>query len=190
MAVYKIFASADATMYSAYPGQNTGLDEILEVACYNSSVPSAVLSAGTADDIRRSLVLFSTSDLQTAYSTVNGANFSSSLKLYLANAQNLNTTYNIEIRQASQSWDMGTGLYSDNPITENGVCWNNTGSYNSGSTNWIGSQYLYTQGGGSWTSTYVTQSFGYKDYKDVNVNVTPIVTNWLVNNQPKNPSFG
>ena len=32
MAVYKIFPSSDATLYSKYPAQNTGLDEILEVA--------------------------------------------------------------------------------------------------------------------------------------------------------------
>ena len=32
MAVYKIFPSADATLYSKYPAQNTGLDEMLEVA--------------------------------------------------------------------------------------------------------------------------------------------------------------
>ena len=32
MAIYKIFPEKDATLYSAYPSQNTGLDEILEVS--------------------------------------------------------------------------------------------------------------------------------------------------------------
>jgi len=32
MAVYKIFPSADATLYSSSPAANTGLDEILEVS--------------------------------------------------------------------------------------------------------------------------------------------------------------
>jgi hypothetical protein len=32
MAVYKIFPTQDATLYSAYPTMNTGLDAILEVS--------------------------------------------------------------------------------------------------------------------------------------------------------------
>ena len=36
MAVYKIFASADATIYSRYPVKNTGIDPILEVSVKNS----------------------------------------------------------------------------------------------------------------------------------------------------------
>ena len=35
MAVYKIFASADTTLYSSSPAANTGLDEILEVSVKN-----------------------------------------------------------------------------------------------------------------------------------------------------------
>ena len=30
MAVYKIFPTADATIYSRFPVKNTGLDEVLE----------------------------------------------------------------------------------------------------------------------------------------------------------------
>ena len=36
MAVYQIFASADATIYSRYPVKNTGRDEVLEVSVKNS----------------------------------------------------------------------------------------------------------------------------------------------------------
>ena len=36
MAVYNIFASADATIYSRYPLKNTGRDPILEVSVKNS----------------------------------------------------------------------------------------------------------------------------------------------------------
>ena len=32
MAVYKIFPSQDATLYSAYPAMNTGIDEIIEAS--------------------------------------------------------------------------------------------------------------------------------------------------------------
>ena len=61
MAVYKIFPSSDATLYSKFPAQNTGLDEILEVAAKNSDDPQNSLIAGISssilyDDIRRSLI--------------------------------------------------------------------------------------------------------------------------------------
>ena len=36
MAVYQIFASADATIYSRYPVKNTGIDQVLEVSVKNS----------------------------------------------------------------------------------------------------------------------------------------------------------
>jgi hypothetical protein len=189
MAVYKIFASADATLYSAYPEDNTGLDEILEVASQNSDVPLGILADGNSDDIRRAVIQFSNTDLQAAYALVSGSTWESNLRLYLATATNLNTLYSIEVRQVSQSWEMGTGKFMDDPPTKNGVCWYTTSSYTavSGSTtNWVGSQYLFVPGGGSWTNTFTTQSFGYKDNKDVNVNVTPIVNNWVVGSQSNN----
>ena len=128
MAVYKIFASADTTLYSAYPTQNAGLDEILEVACKNSSIPSVVLSAGSGDDIRRTLIKFSDEDLMLAknFLSSSSASYDAYLRLYLANAENLNTLYSIEILQASQSWEMGTGKFLDLPAATNGACWSTT----------------------------------------------------------------
>ena len=32
MAIYKLFPTKDATIYSRYPSKNTGLDEILDVS--------------------------------------------------------------------------------------------------------------------------------------------------------------
>ena len=43
MAVYKIFPTADATLYSRFPNQNTGLDEILEVSVKNDADASSAL---------------------------------------------------------------------------------------------------------------------------------------------------
>jgi hypothetical protein len=48
-----------------------------------------------------------------------------------------------------------------------------------GTNNWTPSNYLYTVGGGSWYGSGVSQSFGYKDDKDLNVNVTDIVQYWI-----------
>jgi hypothetical protein len=180
MAVYKIFAAADATLYSAYPSQSTGLDEILEVGCKNSLIPSSV--ASSADDIRRSVILFSNTDLNTAYNLVSGSNWVSNLRLYFANAENLSTIYNLEVRQVSQSWSMGTGKFLDIPESKNGVSWVNAAE----STTWTSpTDYFNTVGGGNWISNVnVTQSFGYKDNKDLNVNIKTITQNWLVNGQP------
>lgn len=190
MAVYKIFPTADATLYSKYPAQNTGLDEILEVAVKNSDNPANSLVAGISstllyDDIRRSVIKFSDSDLATIKKYCTGS-WNASLKLYLANAENLNTTYSLEIRQVSQSWDMGTGKFSDSPETRNGVCWYSTSSYYTSASSWevSSSQYFMTPGGGSWTGSYFgSQSFDYTSPKDVNANITRIVDSWFSGSQ-------
>ena len=177
MAVYKIFAEADTTLYSAYPNQNTGLDEILEVGCRNSQVPSEVLAQGAGDDLRRSLIKFNTIEMEPLITTINGNPWAAYLRLYLATAENLNTSYNVEVRMVSSSWSMGTGKFLDNPSATNGATWNAPGT---GSGQWVNPSYYLTQGGGNWTATQtaISQSFGYKDNKDINVDITPIVTSW------------
>ena len=186
MAVYKIFPSSDATLYSKFPAQNTGLDEILEVAAKNSDDPQNSLIAGVSssilyDDIRRSLIRFSDEDLNKIKLFSTGS-WKAGLKLYLADADNLSTTYSLEVRQVSQSWNMGTGKFADSPETRNGVCWYNTSSYVSANNSWAtnASQYFMTPGGGSWTGSYFgSQSFDYKANKDPNVDVTRIVDSWF-----------
>ena len=186
MAVYKIFPSSDATLYSKFPAQNTGLDEILEVAAKNSDDPQNSLIAGVSssilyDDIRRSLIRFSDEDLNKIKLFSTGS-WKAGLKLYLADADNLSTTYSLEVRQVSQSWDMGTGKFADAPETRNGVCWYSTSSYYSTDYSWAtnASEYFMTPGGGSWTGSYFgSQSFDYKADKDPNVDVTQIVDSWF-----------
>ena len=61
MAVYKIFPTQDATIYSAYPSLNTGLDEILEVTTTTEGVydPNPQVS--------RFLIQFSTNEINNLY---------------------------------------------------------------------------------------------------------------------------
>lgn len=175
MAVYKIFAAADATLYSAYPSQSTGLDEILEVGCKNSLIPSSV--ASSADDIRRAVILFSNEDINTAYSlTSDSATWDANLRLYLANAENLTTQYDVHVANVTENWDMGNGKFLDIPENKSGVSWVN----NTETTLWADpTDWFNTKGGGSWdTERVVTQSFGYKDSKDLNIGVTDIVGKW------------
>jgi hypothetical protein len=178
MAVYKIFPIADATLYSAYPSTNTGLDEILEVACYNSQNPANLTLSNLAatDDIRRAIIKFDSSEISNTIALATSS-FSAYLKLYLASANNLNTDYSLEVRQLSQDWSMGTGKLNDLPTTQNGVSWYSTSSY-SGSVNWNSSAYYKTIGGGSWTATSSSQSYNYKSDKDPIIDVSTIVRQW------------
>lgn len=192
MAVYKIFASADTTLYSKFPAQNTGLDEILEVGARNSDSPANFFVDPVptepllADDLRRPLIQFSDSDINIIKSFATGS-WQAGLKLYLANAENLSTTYSLEVRSVSQSWQMGTGQIDDVPETRNGACWYSPNAFISASSTWANGSYYLTPGGGSWSgSYYVTQSFGYKDSKDINADVTTFVNAWFSGSSPNN----
>jgi len=184
MAVYKIFASADASLYSSQPARNTGLDEILEVSVKNNKKPlnnfvAAVPSEPILeDDLRRAVILFSNTDLNKIKTFTTGS-WKSNLRLYLANAENLSTSYSLQIAAVSSSWSMGTGKLSDNPQTRNGVCWYNTGSFVSASSSWPNPSYYLTPGGGNFSGSFLSQSFDYKSNKDIDTEVTPIVNNWF-----------
>jgi hypothetical protein len=239
MAVYNIFASADATLYSLYPVKNTGRDPILEVSVKNSQDGTRFLgrspitenpyynydlaAAGnysTTDayfpgyDIRRSVLQFSDKDITLLQSfanqSVSGA-YQANLQLFLASAQNLSTTYSLDILPLSQSWCMGTGQYAQVPQSVNGVSWVYTCASGS-SEPWLedgfvwgnidlprwenatsiwnyeptpGSPY-YITGGGSWNNIPTTQSFGYMSNKDINANITNIMTGWFSGSIPNN----
>jgi hypothetical protein len=189
MAVYKIFAEQDTTLYSKFPAQNTGLDEILEVAVKNNENIGASITPTvdpiSVDDLRRALIKFSDEDLALLKSYATGS-FKTFLRVYVANAENLTTDYDLEIRQVSQSWEMGTGKFADSPETKNGACWYSSQSYSSIYTDWINPSFYITSGGGSWTNNYVTQSFAYNQSKDINVDVTSIVQTWFSSSQANN----
>jgi len=238
MAVYNIFASADATIYSRYPLKNTGRDPILEVSVKNSQDGTRFLyrnpitenpyytydlaangNYSTSDayfpntDIRRSVLQFSDQDinkLKVYASQAKSGSYAASLKLFLASAQNLNTTYSLDVFPVSQSWCMGTGQFAQVPQSVNGVSWmytcqsgsspawsedtfywNNIDlpSWESASYNWeyvptVGQPY-YVGSGGSWYD-YIesTQSFDYMSNKDINTDITDIMTEWLSGSIP------
>jgi hypothetical protein len=192
MAVYKIFASADASLYSKEPARNTGLDEILEVSVKNSNTPlnyfvdPVPTEPLLQDDLRRSVILFSNEDLDKI-KTFRTGSYQTNLRLYLATAENLNTTYDLEIASVASSWTMGTGKLADNPQTRNGVCWYNTGSFVDASNNWPGASYYLTPGGGNWNIIILSQSFDYNSNKDINANVTTLVDEWF---DQVHPNYG
>ena len=205
MAVYQIFASADATLYSRYPAKNTGRDSILEVSAKNSQDGTRYLYRNSLtdnpyytydlaangnystseyffpeSDIRRAILQFSPADIakiKLFASRSIGGSWQANLKLYLATAQNLSTTYSLDAYAVSQSWSMGTGQYAQIPESRNGVSWTYTGPYQN-STPWAetGSSY--------YTTVSSSQFFDYMTNKDVNMNVTDIVNRWFSGSIP------
>lgn len=188
MAIFKVFPDKDATIYSAFPKKNTGLDEILEVSVKNSFDelnPNYRTGSIVKEDIRRALLTFSDSDINTLKSFSTGS-WKAYLKLYLANAQNLSQNFYLEVRQLSQSYDMGTGQYGDHPETMNGVCWYSTSSYFTTASSWASSKNYTVSGGGSWTNLLATASFTNSTDKDLVCDVTNILHSWFSGSAPNN----
>ena len=156
MAVFKIFPIKDSFISSQYVNNNYGRDEILEIST-------------TPDNKSRSLIQFDQNEIIDVINNITGS-YNVELKLYLAYVSNLSQDYSIEIYPLSSSWDMGTGRDSDTPNPKNGVNWNYpklsiTSSWNGGDIN-----------------NKITQSFQYTDNKDIKCNITPIISNWVGNN--------
>ena len=119
MAYYSIFPEKDTTLYS-HPGRiglNTGHDEILEV----------VKEKGTSD-VRyypsRILIKFNTAEVQDVLTNkITTTTWSSSLELFSTEHKNLATTLNIEAYPLSQSFNEGTGRFTNIPTGSDGASW-------------------------------------------------------------------
>ena len=129
MAYYFLFPEKVSTIYS-HPDRlklNTGHDEILEI----------VKEKGTSDSRyypSRALIKFNNTEIQTALSLLESfransfseANITNnltqvSLQLLSTEHKNLSTILNLEAYPISQSWDEGSGRYSNLPTSSNGV---------------------------------------------------------------------
>ena len=191
MAYYFIFPERDATIYS-HPDRlkmNTGHDEILEI----------VKEKGSSDDRyypSRILIKFKNDEIKSTISNIvgstkfNGDSDTSqvSLKLYSGEHKNLARTLNLETFAVSESWDEGTGRYSNLPTGSNGCSWNfrdnditktfwTTGSFGNGSTGSINAVGI-TPGGGTWYTGSLfqgAQQFLQGDKLDTDIDVKSIV---------------
>jgi len=184
MAVYKIFPTKDATIYSLYPNKNTGLDEIIETSLEigNSENPFPQTS--------RFLIKYDTNDITNVINNlISGSEWKSNLRCFIATGEAISSDTTLEVYPISQSWDMGNGKYSFIPEIQNGVSWIwrnytsgsmwETSSYSPGTTGSYSTS--SSMGGGTW---YVTQSLSgsqvlsYYSDKDINIDVTNIVKAW------------
>jgi hypothetical protein len=191
MAVYKIFPSQDTTIYSGTPNKNTGLDEILEVSTFPTSLSEYA-------EANRFLIQFYSNEINDIINNkINGNTWDAYLRCFIAHVQGLNLDTTIETYPISQSWNMGIGKYLYNPEVTEGSSWgwrnyedgnvwfttssvfpiNTTGSYNSGS-------YV---GGGTWyTNLSASQTFDYFSNKDLFLDVKNIVRAWYSSSIPNN----
>jgi|MDSV01.2.fsa_nt_gb hypothetical protein len=195
MAVYKIFPTKDASIYTISQSMNTGLDEIVE---------ASTTIAETLPQVSRYLMHFSNteitnmlgSDFTTGGKIGIGSEYSVFLKNSAAVVNGLQLDQVLEVYPVSGSWGMGTGKYYNTPITTNGVSWEwrtYSGS-DAGALKWnisgasgsaVTSSYSSSAiGGGNWYTASATdslvasQTFSYGNSTDLNIDVTNIVKNW------------
>ena len=186
MAVYKIFPTQDATIYTGNPSMNTGLDEILEATTnFISNNPPLKTSLPQSS---RFLIQFDSNDITyVSSSLIKTQSWGVNLKLFTAKTLGIQTDTKLIVNAISQSWNMGTGKYLDLPEAQNGVSWIwrdysgslkwNTASFGAGSTGSFTSS--YSHGGGVWwTGSQVSQSFSYYSNLDLNFDVKSIVQQW------------
>jgi hypothetical protein len=176
MAIYKIFPTKDASIYSYYPGKNAGLDEILDLSIYKS--------LADAGEVSRIAIAFSPTEISDVLtSKINTSPYDAYLKLYLANATEIPLDYTIYCHPISGSWVMGTGRAANVPSSSNGVSWkyrNLEGdSVFYGTSAGVTSSYSSTVGGGMWwtgSNLVATQSFDYQATKDIELKVTNAIS--------------
>jgi hypothetical protein len=158
MAIYRIFPDKDAFIYSEVPTANAGRDEIVEIGGY----PGTIDGTGQASRI---VTKFSDSEIDDVINnkiTLDATgSMSASLKLYLAEANELPVEYTLYAYPiyiaGSGDWDNGTGKFGDTPVNRTGVNWTykNAGQLNAWSTSnfatfTTGSFITGKEGGGNW----------------------------------------
>ena len=189
MAYSFIFPENDATIYS-HPDRtkmNTGGDEILEI----------VKEKGSSDQVyypSRVLIKFRNEEIKDVIANkIGSTTFNSgisqvTLQLLSTEHKNLSSTLNLEVFAVSQSWDEGTGRFSNLPTSSNGCSlifrdnditgtkWS-TSSFGIATTGSLEASGI-TRGGGVWYTGSLfqgSQQFLQGSNLDTNINVTTIV---------------
>lgn len=189
MAVYKIFPIKDATIYSAYPAMNTGLDPLLEVT---NEFP---LNLSPSPRVARALLEFDQDEINDVVDNKITGSFKTNLRSYVSLAEGITNTSTLFCYPISSSgWVNGTGQYLDSPQTTNGVSWVYQGE--SGSRAWgiddtrpyLTSSYTSgNRGGGTWytgsnnpnvSSVEKSQTFTLRSKKDLDIDVSDHIQLW------------
>ena len=198
MAVHKLFPSKDSTIYSFYPTMNTGIDPILESS-------NLTPSTNPNPEVSRFLIKFDQTEIENVIDNkIGGMNFTSSLKTYIAQAQNIVAENTLYAYALTSPWENGSGQFLDSPITSNGASWKysnfdgGNGWSTTGNTTRKTSSFLDNNiGGGEWwinTSNIInpniiaSQSFDLRTTKDLTLDVSDIIKVWYTSSrQPLTP---
>jgi hypothetical protein len=186
MAIYRIFPEKDTFIYTEQTTGNAGKDEIVEIGGY----PSITDGTGQA---ARILVKFSDTEIDDVVNNeISSTDFSSSLKMYLADASELPVDYTLYAYPiytgGTGEWDNGVGKFGDLPVNRTGVSWiyKNAGQLNSWTTAGFaayttGSFITGKEGGGNWYTASNGESMEFSQIHtitsthDVDINVTAAV---------------
>lgn len=156
-------ASQDASLYEAYPKNNTGLDEILEVGkVINTTNVIATSSADYATASVRALINF---NLPTTASVSPDANYY--LNLRIARAVELDRNQGLIIYPISRSWEEGSGFFFQNvENVSDGTTWNQCTPHVS-----------WSVAGGDFVTNTTSASVSMSSYpiQDVRIDVTSIL---------------
>jgi len=185
MAVYKIFPSKDASLYTEYPLMNTGIDEILECSLYTSN---------NALEISRFIIQFPTEEINNLITNkIVNKDFKTYLKTFSAYIESLDSNTKVLVYPLAEDWEMGYGKYLDNILNAKGVSWSNVNSL----TKWTTSSFMVNTtasfpplvpGGGVWYTNFeYSQSLLYNQPTDLSLNVTEIINHW---NSGSIPNYG
>ena len=189
MAYYFLFPEKDTTLYS-HPKRttmNTGGDEILEIVKEKGNsdqryYPSRVLIKFKSDEIRDVI------SSKIGSTIFNNGTTKATIQLSTTEHKNLTSILNLETFAVSQSWNEGTGRFTDIPTTSNGSSW----TYRDNDilkTQWMTSSFAtattgsinisgITRGGGEWYTDSLfqgSQQFLRGANMDTDIDVTSIV---------------
>ena len=177
---YFIFPEFDTTLYQASASRNTGLDEILEIE-------KTMNQSGGNVRVSRILIKFDLAEISR--SMVRGQIATDArfyLNMYDANPTDLSYSQSLFAYPISASWVPGEGFRADNPKTQEGATWNFRDGITE-KTYWGRAEdAAVSSSGGAWfSSSYASQSFEYET-RDMRMDVTPIVGDWLTKQYPNN----
>lgn len=181
MAIYRIFPEKDTYIYSELNSGSAGIDEILEIAGYEDSSGVGRTS--------RILIQFNSNEITDIVdSKIGSSPISASIRLYLAEASEIPTSFTLYSYPVSQSWVNGVGKFSDVPVDTSGASWGFSDTANSEA--WsvmtlsagVTSSYVEGQsGGGNWytgsngTDLESTQSYSLYSNYDIDLDVSNAV---------------
>jgi len=155
--------------------------------------------------VSRFLIRFEQSDIDYVLDNiVKDKTYDAHLLSYVATAEGVAQSADLEVFPVAKSWINGTGMYGDSPQTQNGVSWTKRSTETTRDGFWetasfgtyiTASFYSTEPGGAEWYTGSTdpnlvlpaTQKFDIKTKKDFDVQVTNIVKTWYSQSKGVNP---